>query len=524
MDILQWIWGHVPWPVLPPVLAIGIALWTRQVFMALAVGIWFGYMILAHGHPLTGTLNTINSFVTVLTDGDNARLVIFSLIIGPLIALVQHSGGVEGFVTHILNFLKRMSKKGAEKGNRKLVESFAALTGLGLFIESNISLFTVGTLYRPVFDELKIPREKLAYITDSTSAPSNILMPFNAWGAFILGLLATAGIAQEDTFTVLIKSIAFNFYPMLTVLLIFFVIWSGRDVGDMKKAETRAREEGKILRDGAVPMMDDSVSMVQPDEGIPHRAINMVIPILTMVFLMPTFLVYTGWNKAIEAAQKAAEAAQQAGDVASASLDPISGLPLAWEAIKVGSGSTAVLYAVTFAILVAMAMYRAQGIMKITEMVDISLKAMAGMTNVAILAVLAFALNNMCAELETGLYVAEIFKGTIPVGFIPALIFITAAFIGFSTGTSWGTFSIMIAVAVPLATDIDGVNLYMAVAAALGGGVFGDHCSPTSDTTIIASMATANDHIDHVRTQIPYALIAGTGAVIMYLILGFVGV
>ena len=525
MDILQWVWGHVPWPILPPIIAISIALWTRQVFMALAVGIWFGYMIMASHVPsgigdffymiLRGTLDTINSFVTVLTDGDNARLVIFSLIIGPLIALVQHSGGVEGFVKHILNFLKRMSKKGTGKGNRKLVESFAALTGLGLFIESNISLFTVGTLYRPVFDELKIPREKLAYITDSTSAPSNILMPFNAWGAFILGLLATAGIAQEDTFTVLVKSIAFNFYPMLTVLLIFFVIWSGKDVGDMKKAEERARTTGKVLRDGAVPMMDDSISMVEPVEGKPHRAINMVIPILSMVFLMPTFLVYTGWGKALEKATKVAD------DTGAA---PIDGLAMVWSALSKGSGSTAVLYAVTFAIIIAMALYRAQGIMKITEMVDISIKAMAGMTNVAILAVLAFALNGMCKELETGLYVADIFKGTIPAGFIPALIFIIAGFIGFSTGTSWGTFSIMIAVAVPLASEVDGVNLYMAIAAALGGGVFGDHCSPTSDTTIIASMATANDHIDHVRTQIPYALIAGGGAVIMYLILGFAGV
>ena len=162
--------------------------------------------------------------------------------------------------------------------------------------------------------------------------------------------------------------------------------------------------------------------------------------------------------------------------------------------------------------------------MKFTEMVDLSLKAMAGMVNVAILAVLAFALNAMCKDLGTGNFVAGMVSGTIPAGFIPALIFMIAAFIGFSTGTSWGTFSIMIAVAVPIAANVEGVNLYMAVAAALGGGVFGDHCSPTSDTTIIASMATANDHIDHVRTQIPYALIAGGGTVVMYLVLGFMGV
>lgn len=493
------------WSVLPPLIAITLALWTRQVFMALAVGIWIGYMIIAGWHPLTGTLDTIDSFVTVLTDTGNARMVMFSLIIGPLIALVQRSGGVEGFVGHILKFLERSSAKHSDKNNRKIVESLAAITGLLIFIESNISLFTVGTLYRPVFDKMKIPREKLAYITDSTSAPSNILMPFNAWGAFIMGLLFiyTTGPNKvfDSAFEVLVKSIAYNFYPMLTVALIFVVIWSGKDVGDMKKAETRARNTGKILRDGAVPMMDDSVSMLEAKDGTPHRAFNMLIPIISMVVLVPTFLIYTGWGEA-------------AG----------SGASKAWDAMSKGSGSAAVLYAVIFAIFIAMVMYRAQGIMKITEMVTLSLKAMAGMVNVAILAVLAFALNAMCKEIGTGDFVAGIVSGTIPVGFIPALIFVIAAFIGFSTGTSWGTFSIMIAVAVPIAANVEGVNLYMAVAAALGGGVFGDHCSPTSDTTIIASMATANDHIDHVRTQIPYALIAGGGTVVMYLALGFMGV
>ncbi len=517
MDIAAQTFGL--WSILPPLIAITLALWTRQVFMALAVGIWFGYMIMAGWHPLTGTLDTINSFVAVVTDTSNARMVMFSLIIGPLIALVQRSGGVEGFVGHILRFLERSSAKHSDKGNRKIVESLAAITGLMIFIESNISLFTVGTLYRPVFDKLKIPREKLAYITDSTSAPSNILMPFNAWGAFIMTLLViyTTGPDKvfDNEFEVLVKSIAYNFYPMLTVALVFVVIWTGKDVGDMKKAETRARETGKILRDGAVPMMDDSVSMLEAKDGTPYRAFNMLIPIASMVALVPTFLVYTGWAEATKIA---------AADAAALGQEPIHGIALAGKALSEGSGSAAVLYAVIFAIFIAMAMYRAQGIMKIPEMVDLSLKAMAGMVNVAILAVLAFALNAMCKEIGTGNFVAGIVSGTIPAGFIPALIFIIAGFIGFSTGTSWGTFSIMIAVAVPIAANVEGVNLYMAVAAALGGGVFGDHCSPTSDTTIIASMATANDHIDHVRTQIPYALIAGGGTVVMYLALGFMGV
>jgi len=500
------------WSVLPPLIAIGLALWTRQVFLALAVGIWFGYLILTGWHPLKGTLETLNAFVTVLTDTGNARLIIFTIIIGPLIALVQRSGGVEGFVAGILRFLTKVGNKQADKGNRRIVESIAALTGIVLFIESNISLFTVGTLYRPIFDKLKIPREKLAYIADSTSAPTNILIPFNAWGAYIMGLLIVVG--YSEPFPVLVKSIAYNFYPMLTILLVFFVIWSGKDWGDMKKAETRAAKTGKILRDGAIPMMDDSVSMLEAKDSIPHRAFNMYIPIATMVVLMPTFLIYTGWTKA---AAKATEIAKQVGG------EPISGMKLYWSALSMGSGSAAVLYAASFAILTAMVLYRAQGLMKITEMVELSLKAMAGMMNVALLAVLAFALNALCRDLGTGLYMAEVASGFITPALVPAIVFVIAGIIGFSTGTSWGTFAIMIAVAVPLAQNM-GVNPHMAIAAALGGGVFGDHCSPTSDTTIIASMATANDHIDHVRTQIPYALIAGGATVMMYLVLGFMGV
>lgn len=492
------------WSLIPPLVAIVLALWTRQVFIALAVGIWLGYLILAGGNPLQGTLDTIEAQVAVMTNSGNAKLVIFTLIMGALIALIQRSGGVEGFIARILSFLTKVGTKQADKGNRRIVETLTALTGIVLFIETNISVLTVGTLYRPIYDKLGIPREKLAYITDSTCAPTCILVPFNAWGAFIMGLLATQ-IAASPTLTasgvtkfeLLMSTIAYNFYPILTLILIFIVIWTGRDFGDMKKAEDRARETGKILRDGAVPMMDDSVSMLTAKDGVPLKSRNMIIPVASMVLLMPTFLIYTGW-----------------GDAAGAG---------AWEALKKGDGSSAVLYAVSGAILIAMIMYKIQGLMGIREMTELCLKGMSGMVGITILTVLAFALNDMCRDLGTGQYMADVAQGFITPALVPAILFIVAALIGFSTGTSWGTFAIMIAVAVPLSESMGG-NVTMALAAVLGGGIFGDHCSPTSDTTIITSLATANDHIDHVRTQLPYAFIAGTGAVILYLILGFMGV
>ncbi len=483
--------------LVPPLIAISLALITRQVFLALAVGIWGGYMILAGGDPLAGTLATLDAFVAVVTDTGNARLIMFTLVIGALIALIQRSGGVEGFIASILRLLTRVGTKQADKGNRRVVELLAALTGLVLFIESNISILTVGTIYRPIFDKLGIPREKLAYIADSTCAPSCILVPFNAWGAYIMGLLFASGF--DNPFPVLIGSIAFNFYPILTVLLIFAVIISGRDIGEMKKAEIRASETGRLLRDGALPMMDDALAMLSAKQGVPYRAFNMVIPVSAMVILMPVFLIYTGWSDA-------------AGE----------GPARMANAISSGSGSASVLYSVTGAIIIAMLMYKVQGLLRIREMVDLSLKGMTGMTTLALLVVLAFALNALCREMGTGQYMADVAAGFITPALVPAIIFLVSALIAFSTGTSWGTFAIMIAVAVPLSESMQ-VSPHLAIAAALGGGIFGDHCSPTSDTTIIASVATANDHIDHVRTQLPYALIAGAGATLLYLIFGFAG-
>ncbi|HHL43406.1 MAG TPA: sodium:solute symporter, partial [Hellea balneolensis] len=392
----------------------------------------------------------------------------------------------------------QVGTKQADKGNRKIVEILATLTSMVLFIETNISILTTGTLYRPIFDRLKIPREKLSYITDSTCAPMCILIPFNAWGAFIMGLLIAQG--YDEPFPVLMKSLLYNFYPFIVIIMVFAIILSGKDFGEMKKAEIRAHETGKILRDGAVPMMDDSIAMLSAKQGVPERAFNMVIPVATMVLLMPTFLIYTGWG--------AAEG---------------TGLVKMWGALSKGSGSSAVLYAVSGAIVVAMFLYKIQGIMGVREMIDLCLKGMAGMVGITILTVLAFALNDMCKELGTGQYLADVARGFLTPALVPAIIFILASFIAFSTGTSWGTFAIMLAVAVPLSQSM-GVNPTMAIAAALGGGVFGDHCSPTSDTTIITSMATANDHIDHVRTQLPYALTAGAITTLIYLILGFAGV
>lgn len=473
--------------LLPPVLAIGLALLTRQVFLSLLAGLWLGFVILAGGNLLSGTFGTIDGLVSVFESAGNTRIIIFTLVVGALIALIQRSGGVQGFIDRLLAYLE----KSAQGSNSRVkVELLALATGLVLFIESNISILTVGTLYRPVFDRLGIPREKLAYIADSSSAPSCILIPFNAWGAFITGLIMAQGL--DAPFGELLKATVFNFYPMIVIATLVFVIISRRDIGEMKRAEAR----GTLLREGATPMLAGELSQMDMKTGVKPRARNMIIPIAAMVILMPTFLIMTGWAKG-------------GGNLLTA--------------MQSGSGSTSVLYATTFACALAFILYKAQGLLSIREMFDLSLKGMSGMVPLAILMVLAFALGTLCKDLGTGQYVADTAKQFIRPALVPAMIFLTACFVAFSTGTSWGTFAIMIPIAIPLALGLD-TNVSLAIAAAMGGGVFGDHCSPTSDTSIISSMATGNDHIDHVRTQLPYALIGGALTTVIYLILGFAGI
>jgi len=482
--------------VLPPVIAIILALKTKQVYVALVFGIWFSWLIMNQWNILDGTLATIEGMVNVFQSEGNTRTIMFSALVGALLLFIQYSRGVEGFVNHLNKIILYFEKK--QTGySRVIVQLLAMLTGIVLFVETSISSLTVGTLYRPVFDKLKISREKLAYIADSSSSPTSILIPFNAWGAFIMGLLLTQNI--EKPFSVLMSSIIFNFYPLIAMLILFTVIVSKKDIGPMAKAEKRVLTTGKLMDEGSKPMISDVITSYPPKEGIPAKAYNMVIPLITMVAMMPVNLAYTGWDNV---------------EQSSSFWNHVS------QAIGNGSGSSSVLYAVITSIFVAMVLYRAQGIMKLKEMVELILKGISELMPLALLMLLAFAIGDACNHLGTGQFVANWSKDWLSPQFLPAVVFVISAFIAFSTGTSWGTFAIMLAISIPMA-NIHGVNLTLVIAATLGGGIFGDHCSPISDTTIISSMASATDHIDHVRTQLPYSLIGGLITVILYIILGF---
>jgi Na+/H+ antiporter NhaC len=277
-----------------------------------------------------------------------------------------------------------------------------------------------------------------------------------------------------------------NFYAILALLLVLGVVFTGKDLGPMKKAEKRVLEENKILRDGAEPLVSTDVVMMEAKKGVPKRATNMILPVLTMIVMMPIVLFITGKGNLMN-----------------------------------GSGTHSVLWAVISGLVVGAVAYRIQGILKVKEITDVFMKGVGGLIPVASLMVFAFAIGDTCDYLGTGPFVAQAAKTTLNPGVIPAVIFLISCFIAFSTGTSWGTWAIMIPIAVPI-INIVGLHPGLIIAAVLGGGVFGDHCSPISDTTIISSMASATDHIDHVRTQLPYALIAASISLLLFLIFGFI--
>lgn len=487
------------WSVLPPLLAIVLAIKTRQVFVSLLFGIWLGWIILSDGNPLQGTLATIQALVDVFKDPGNTRTIMFSSLVGALIAFIQRSGGVDGFINFVNKKLDKVKSKNPNS-KKKIIQSLAWITGVSIFVESSINVLTVGSIFRPLFDKLKIPREKLAYIADSISAPTCILIPLNAWGAYIMGLIAAQGF--ENPLGVLIAAFPFNFYPMLALALVLVLIITQKDFGPMKEAERRAREEGKLLRDGATPMISSDIIALETKENVEPKGFNMIIPIFTMVIMMPLMLVFTGWNE-VE------------------NIEQFAWYEQLFFALGKGSGSASVLYSVLTAITVGIILYTSQKIFTFKETIDLIFKGISGLIPLALLMMLAFAIGTVCKNLGTGIYIAEITDGWLSPSFVPFTIFIVACVIAFSTGTSWGTFAIMIAIGVPMAQTLD-ANLYLTIAAALGGGVFGDHCSPISDTTIISSMASACDHIDHVKTQLPYALFAGSITSVIYLILGII--
>lgn len=455
--------------LLPPLVAIGLALWTRQVFLSLSAGLWVGTTILAGGNPIAGLIQMAEVVVAVFAEPSNTKILLFSLLVGGLIALVQVSGGVAAFVHIVQNAGLAKTRRG--------VELLAWLTGLLIFVESSITSLVVGTLSRPFFDRLKLPREKLAYYCDATSAPVCMAIPLNGWGAFVLGLLLVQGY-ETTAVNTLIAALPYNFFALLAIFFALLLALTGWGFGPMRRAEQRAASTGQLIRSGSVPMIADEVAGLEPIRPGLGRVYDFLIPVFVMMGMIFVSLYVTGGGNLME-----------------------------------GSGSTAVLWAVGVAVIIAMIIYmiprRGELLLSPAKSTDYVIKGASGLVGVVALLVLAFALGKVSRDLEMGTYVVSILGEDIRTWWLPALVFAIGCVVSFTLGSSWTTFAILIPLALPLAAGL-GISEPLMLGAILSGGVYGDHASPLSDTSIISSMASACDHVDHVNTQLPYsALIAG---------------
>lgn len=472
--------------LVPPVTAIALALWTRQVYLALFAGILLGTTIVAGFNPIAGAAGAVDQIVVVVTDRGNAEVLLFTLVVGALIVMMRETGGVNGFA----NF---MVSRGWVRGPVS-AQLLSVVVGVSIFIESNITCLITGAVSRPLYDRVKLSRAKLAYMCDSTSAPICILIPLNAWGAYVLTLLAAEGL---DPLPTLVAAVPLNFYAIAALAIVVVVAVSGWNVGPMVQAEARALEgDNGALPEQSVSLNELTGEHREAGDEIPERAVNLIAPVVATIVMMIVGLWVTGAG--------VNDAGEARGFL---------------ERVLAGSGSLSVLWAVCSGVAVSMLLARVQGFYSFTEMAELVIAGFRELIGVAVILALALAIGAVCRQLGTGPWVAAVVSPWINAVTAAPLVFVASGFIAFSTGTSWGTWAIMFPIAMPVAAAL-GASVPLMTGAVLGGGVFGDHCSPISDTTVVSSLSAGVDHIEHVVTQVPYALTGGVAATLLYFAAG----
>ena len=486
--------------ILPPLLAIAVALLTRQVVPALFLGIYIG-AAMAYGLSLGalwyGLVDTLNVYVIEALsppDGStgHASIIVFTLMIGGMVGIISRNGGMKGVVNRIIGFASTPQRGQTATG----------ILGVAIFFDDYANTLVVGNTMRSITDRLKVSREKLAYVVDSTAAPVATVALISTWIGFQVGLIdeAVGNIEGfgESAYSIFLNSIPYAFYPILAIVFVFAVAITGRDFGPMYTAEVRSRTEGKVLRDDADVDSAASGDELEPDEETPERAFNAVVPIVVLVGVALIGLWVTGSGDSIQ-------------DIIG-SADPFASL----------------VWASLLGVLVAVVLTISQRLLSLGETMNAWYVGLRAMLFVLVILVMAWALAAVTDVLHTGDYLVSVLGESLPPAVVPALVFVVAAATAFATGTSWGTMGILIPLTVPLSWAIlqtngmdnpDGYHiLYASASTVLAGSVWGDHCSPISDTTIISSMASGSDHIDHVRTQLPYALFTGLVALFIGLL------
>ena len=462
------------WSLVPPLLTIILALTTKNVFISLLIGILTGSLVLVGGAPIEGINNAIYAIAGSMSTG-NTLIIGSILITGAVIYLMEKSGGIEGFVNVVVRKMKLIkSKRGANL--------FTWLLGLAVFTSGTLSCMVTGAVSRPVNDALKVPHEKSAFIVHTTSTPWCVLFPFSGWLASMAGYLVSGGVPEGESVSMLFSSIFLNFYCILAIVMVLVLALLQKDFGPMAKAEKRAAETG-LLDD---PAHGPKEAREATTSGAKPRACNLLVPIGVLIAVMFGMLLYTGKGNIME-----------------------------------GAGTQALIWAVVSALLTIMVMTVAQKQFTVTEVINQMFKGMGNMLPIAFVLLFGFTMGGIVKSLDTGAYLSSLFQQLLSPALLPALTFLIAILISFATGTSMGTMAIMAVISLPMAYDM-GSNIALVAGAMFGGSIFGDHCSPISDTTIMTCSTTGCDIIDHVKTQAPYCICLAVVSFLMYVVFGFV--
>ncbi len=481
--------------LLPPLIAIGLAIWKREVVISLLLGTFVGVTIINDWNPVKGLLETFSTYIVgkSLADAWNVGVILFCLAIGGMIGIISKTGGTKA----IADALTRKAS-----GTRSTMLATFLMT-LAIFFDDYANSLLVGNTMRPISDKQKISREKFSYIIDTGAASASSMAPISTWIAMEIGLIATAfqslGI-KANPMIVFFQTIPFRFYSILALCFAFLIIFLQRDFGPMLDAELRARRTGKVNREGAEPIIVEDKTLL-PDEGVVGSIYDMLIPLGVFLLVTLVGLWYNGggMDKSIKDAFGDADAS----------------VVLTWGAF------------ISSMVIIAKGVLNKKFTLKAA--VDSWVSGVKTMLMACIVLCLAFALKAVIDEMGLSEWIVENLKTILSGNLVPALTFVVACFIALATGTSWGTCAILMPIAIPIAVGFGGVGgeseigtiVLATIGSVLTGSVMGDHCSPISDTTILSSTGAGADHIDHVRTQMPYAIVVAVIAFALFIFAGY---
>lgn len=467
------------WSILPPLIAIILALITKEVLSSLIIGILAGALIYSHGNPITTLVNTF----TIMGDkiGGNANILIFLGLLGAIVVLVTRAGGSAAYGQWAIHHIK--TRRGASLATAAL--------GCLIFIDDYFNCLTVGTVMRPVTDEHRISRAKLSYLLDATAAPICIIAPVSSWGASVATYISDA--TGGNGMTTFVKIIPYNLYALATILMIVIICTTRINFGPMARFEKNAIEKGDLFSS------DDTISGAEVQKGNSKgKVIDLVIPILALIVFTVLAMVYTG-----------------GGFTGEASFTESFGNCDSSLSLVLGSFC---------ALIVTFLLFIPRKVLNFTEFMGGITEGIKSMVPSFTILILAWTIGGVCSSdyLNTGGFIGNMVNdSSFPVFILPAIIFLVAAFLGFATGTSWGTMALLIPIGAAICTPSNTAHLLFPVLGGiLAGAVYGDHISPISDTTILSSTGAGCNHIDHVSTQLVYASIGTACAFVGYLVMG----